>query len=62
MGLSRQVVDCAAMAKMKTRQSTAELLAQASGPTAPVPKDPQPSVDRIDELARRILTGDILLP
>ena len=62
MGLSRQVVDYAAMAKMKTRQSTAELLAQASGPTAPVPKDPQPSVDRIDELARRILTGDILLP
>lgn len=34
----------------------------SSGPTAPVPKDPQPSVDRIDELARRILTGDILLP
>ncbi|HEV2863068.1 MAG TPA: DUF262 domain-containing protein [Pyrinomonadaceae bacterium] len=33
-----------------------------SGPTATVPKDPQPSVDRIDELARRILTGDILLP
>lgn len=33
-----------------------------SGPTAPVPKDPQPSVDRIDELARRIRTGDILLP
>jgi hypothetical protein len=33
-----------------------------SGPTASVPKDPQPSVDRIDELARRILTGDILLP
>jgi Protein of unknown function DUF262 len=26
------------------------------------PRDPQPSVDRIDELARRILTGDILLP
>jgi hypothetical protein len=25
------------------------------------PRDPQPSVDRIDELARRILTGDILL-
>ncbi|MGL4512650.1 MAG: GmrSD restriction endonuclease domain-containing protein [Lacipirellulaceae bacterium] len=34
----------------------------ASGPTAPVPKDPQPSVDRIDDLARRILSGDILLP
>lgn len=34
----------------------------ASGPKAPVPKDPQPSVDRIDELARRILSGDILLP
>jgi uncharacterized protein with ParB-like and HNH nuclease domain len=33
-----------------------------SGPQAPVPKDPQPSVDRIDDLARRILTGDILLP
>lgn len=33
-----------------------------SGPTAPVPKDPQPSVDRIDGLANRILTGDILLP
>ena len=34
----------------------------ASGPEAPVPKDPQPTVDRIDELARRIRTGDILLP
>lgn len=33
-----------------------------SGPTAPLPKDPQPSVDRIDELARRVLVGDILLP
>jgi hypothetical protein len=33
-----------------------------SGPQAPVPKDPQPSVDRIDELARRVLLGDILLP
>jgi uncharacterized protein with ParB-like and HNH nuclease domain len=33
-----------------------------SGPTAPVPKDPQPSVDRIDSLATRILNGDILLP
>jgi hypothetical protein len=30
----------------------------AAGPS----KDPQPSVDRIDELARRILAGDILLP
>lgn len=36
--------------------------AALSGPTAPVPKDPQPSVDRIDDLARRILSGDILLP
>ena len=27
-----------------------------------LPKDPQPSVDRIDELARRVLVGDILLP
>jgi hypothetical protein len=34
----------------------------SSGPTASVPKDPQPSVDRIDDLARRILKGDILLP
>lgn len=33
-----------------------------SGPTAPVPKEPTPSVDRIDVLAGRILTGDILLP
>lgn len=33
-----------------------------SGPQAPVPKDPQPSVDRIEELAARILNGDILLP
>jgi hypothetical protein len=36
--------------------------AATSGPTAPVPKDPQPSVERIDNLASRILTGDILLP
>lgn len=35
---------------------------QASGPTAQVPKDPHPSVDRIEELARRVLSGDILLP
>lgn len=34
----------------------------ASGPLAPLPKDPQPSVDRIDELARRVLSCDILLP
>ena len=34
----------------------------SSGPTATPPKDPQPSVDRIDELARRVLSGDILLP
>lgn len=34
----------------------------ASGPTAPVPRDPQPNVDRIDGLASRILSGDILLP
>jgi hypothetical protein len=33
-----------------------------AGPSAAVPKDPQPAVDRIDELARRILSGDILLP
>lgn len=33
-----------------------------SGPTAAPPKDPQPSVDRIDDLARRVLIGDILLP
>jgi hypothetical protein len=33
-----------------------------SGPTTVIPKDPQPTVDRIDELARRILSGDILLP
>jgi hypothetical protein len=32
----------------------------AGGPTPP--KNPQPTIDRIDELARRILTGDLLLP
>jgi hypothetical protein len=32
------------------------------GPLTPLPKDPQPSVDRIDELAHRIHAGDILLP
>jgi hypothetical protein len=36
---------------------------EASGGTAPVVRrDPQPSVDRIEALASRILTGDILLP
>ena len=40
----------------------AKTAVDSSGPTAPAPKDPQPSVDRIDELARRVLTGDILLP
>jgi len=35
---------------------------QPIGPVAKIPKDPQPNIDRIDELARRILTGDILLP
>lgn len=49
------------MLKKKPLTSTT-LQATISGPTAPVPKDPQPSVDRIDELARRILKGDILLP
>jgi hypothetical protein len=34
----------------------------AGGPQAKPPKDPQPTVDRIDDLARRVLTGDILLP
>ncbi len=32
-----------------------------AAPVKPI-KDPQPSVDRIDDLARRILTGDIYLP
>jgi hypothetical protein len=45
---------------MQNEESTP--IIRDSGPTAPVPKDPQPSVDRIDELARRILVGDILLP
>ncbi len=35
---------------------------EKSGPTAPLPKDPQPTVDRVDELARRVLSGDVLLP
>lgn len=33
----------------------------ATAPMKPI-KDPQPSVDRIDDLAKRILTGDIYLP
>jgi len=33
----------------------------ASASAKPI-KDPQPSVDRIDDLAKRILTGDIYLP
>ncbi len=33
-----------------------------SGPEAPPPKDPQPSVDRLEELAKRVIVGDILLP
>jgi hypothetical protein len=35
--------------------------AAAPAPVKPI-KDPQPSVDRIDDLAKRILTGDIYLP
>jgi uncharacterized protein with ParB-like and HNH nuclease domain len=31
-------------------------------PSAKPIKDPQPSVDRIDDLAKRILNGDIYLP
>lgn len=49
------------MAKAKQTPKTVASV-PASGPTATLPKDPQPSVDRIDELARRILVGDILLP
>lgn len=44
------------------RTSLVDRTKSESGPTAPIPKDPQPSVDRIDELAKRVLTGDILLP
>ena len=33
-----------------------------SGPTAPVPKDPKPAVERIESLARRVISADILLP
>lgn len=36
--------------------------ASSIGVSKPVSKDPQPSVDRIDDLARRILSSDILLP
>jgi hypothetical protein len=39
--------------------------APAGTPPAPAQladQDPAPSVDRIDDLARRILKGDILLP
>ena len=33
-----------------------------SGPTAAVPKDPKPAVERVESLARRVITADILLP
>lgn len=35
---------------------------EISGPTASLPREPKPSVDRVEELAMRILQGDILLP
>lgn len=44
------------------KRADSKLSALSSGPQAAVPKDPQPSVDHIDDLARRILKGDILLP
>src|SRR3954469_14754812 len=34
----------------------------SSGPTAKPASDPQPSIDRINSLAKRILDADILLP
>ena len=37
-------------------------LVNATATSAKPVKDPQPSVDRIDDLAKRILTGDIYLP
>lgn len=48
------------MQKLQSKNTDKQVI--TSGPTAPLPKDPQPSVDRIDDLARRILSGDILLP
>jgi len=50
------------MSPKRQKADSAHHAYPTSGPTAPVPKDPQPTVDRIDELARRILSGDILLP
>ncbi|HSY64956.1 MAG TPA: DUF262 domain-containing protein [Terriglobales bacterium] len=46
----------------RSNRSASKAVFAAGGPSSVVPKDPQPTVDRIDELARRILTGDILLP
>ncbi len=39
-----------------------ETATAVSGPQAAPPREPKPSVDRLDELARRILSGDIILP
>lgn len=47
---------------LMAKATPATPLAIPSGPKASVPKDPQPSVDRIEDLARRILNADILLP
>ena len=41
--------------KRAKRIKSPELAARAA-------KDPQPSIDRIDQLANRVLRGDILLP
>jgi len=45
-----------------TRKSSSATPAASKVAVVPPPKAPQPSVDRIEELAARILNGDILLP
>lgn len=49
---------------MSKKQTQKQLTLKANTPKTLIsqPKDLRPSIDRIDDLARRILSGDILLP
>lgn len=50
------------MAKRKIEHKQLILTTNSDKILNSIPKDPDPKTDRIDELARRVLKGDILLP